>query len=69
MSDENMVGRKKVSTTTILFLFFLHRFYLNGPANGLLFLFTGGGFLVWAFMDMIKILNGTMTDKNGNTLV
>ena len=69
MSDENMVGRKKQSTTIVLFLFFCHRFYLNGPGNGLLFLLTGGGFIVWAIMDMIKILNGTMTDKNGNTLV
>ena len=69
MVDENEVGRKSKTVTTVLWLFSLHRFYLGKPSSAFLYILTGGGVLVWAIMDLISILKGNMTDKNGNTLV
>ena len=69
MVDENEVGRKSKTVTIVLWLFSLHRFYLGKPGSALLYIFTGGGVLVWAIMDLISIIKGNMTDKNGNTLV
>tara|TARA_B100000315_G_scaffold200855_1_gene193165 strand:- start:2348 stop:2602 length:255 start_codon:yes stop_codon:yes gene_type:complete len=62
------IMQKNKKTTIILWLFGLHRFYLGKIGTGILYIFTGGGLIVWAIIDIINIMNGKMTDSNGNTL-
>lgn len=64
---------EKSFLTTLLLLLFLggfgaHRFYVGKPGTAILFMFTGGGFLIWWIIDLIAILNGSFTDSDGNTL-
>ena len=63
--NELQVKRKKQSVTGILWLFCLHRFYLGKYFTAIVQIFTGGGLLVWWFVDGYKIFTGTITDKNG----
>ena len=59
----------KSKTTTIIFwLFGVHRFYLGKIGTGILYLFTAGGLVIWAIIDIINIATGKMTDSNGNPL-
>ncbi len=63
LSDEkkNELGKyiaisgKKTSIAYMLLLFSLHRFYLNGPAIGILFLVTFGGIGIWWLYDAITM--------------
>ena len=64
--------RKK--TTAILLCVFLggvggHRFYLGYTLFGIIQLFTGGGFAIWAIIDLVRIIQGNMLDYDGNELV
>ena len=64
---------EKSFLTTLLLLLFLggfgaHRFYVGKAGTAILFMFTGGGFLIWWIIDLIAILNGSFTDSDGNTL-
>ncbi len=58
---------------TFLFSYFLgvlgvDRFYLGEVGLGLAKLFTFGGCGVWAFIDVILVLSGTMKDRLGRPL-
>ena len=68
MSEDTNIGTKSKTTTIILWFFLLHRFYLGKIGTGILFLFTGGGLLIWAIIDLVSILNNSMTDSHGKTL-
>ena len=68
MNEENTTAQKSKTTTLILWLFSLHRFYLGKPGSAILYILTAGGLIVWAIIDLVAILNGSMTDKDGNTL-
>ena len=64
--------RKK--TTAILLCVFLggvggHRFYLGYTLFGIIQLFTGVGFAIWAIIDLVRIVQGNMLDYDGNELV
>ena len=58
--------------TLLLCMFFgpfgAHRFYVGKNKTGLLQLITFGGFTIWYLIDLIQILFGSFTDKNGNRI-
>ncbi|HPS59109.1 MAG TPA: TM2 domain-containing protein [Spirochaetota bacterium] len=67
-------GAGKDWLTTLLLCFFLgffglHRFYTGSTGIGVVQLLSGGGCLVWAFIDFITILTGSYKDGNGQPLV
>ena len=66
------MGDKSFVTALVLLLLLeglgAHRFYVGKPGTAILFILTGGGFLIWWIIDLIAILNGSFTDSDGNTL-
>ena len=63
----------KSKLTVILLCFFLgglgiHRFYLGYTLIGVIQLLTFGGFLIWAIIDFIRLITGSLKDSEGNDL-
>ena len=63
----------KLKLTAILLCFFLgslgiHRFYLGYTLIGVIQLLTFGGFLIWAILDLIRLIIGSLKDSEGNGL-
>ncbi|MGZ3881633.1 MAG: TM2 domain-containing protein [Flavisolibacter sp.] len=61
----------KSQLTAVLLAFFLgglgiHRFYLGYTWQGIVQLLTLGGLGVWALIDFIRILTGSLQPKNGD---
>ena len=59
--------------TAIILCFFLgglgiHRFYLGYTLIGVIQLLTFGGFLIWAIVDFIRLIIGSLKDSEGNDL-
>lgn len=46
----------------------IHRFYVGKIGTGVLMLLTFGGLGIWSLIDFFRIVSGTFTDKDGNTL-
>ena len=79
MADWNDMGRKEIMTmkskTTAIILSILlgelgvDRFYLGYTGLGILKLITAGGFGIWWLIDLILIITGTLTAKDGSELV
>lgn len=44
----------------------IHRFYLGYTWQGIVQLLTGGGFLIWALIDFIRICMGKLEPKDGS---
>ena len=64
----------KSKLTAILLCLFLgslgiHRFYLGYTLIGVIQLLTFGGFLIWAIIDLIRLIIGSLKDSEGNDLV
>ncbi len=58
---------------TILLCFFLgflgvHRFYVGKIGTGILMILTFGGFGIWTVVDLIMIVCGKFTDKDGQPI-
>ena len=63
----------KSKLTAILLCFFLgslgiHRFYLGYTLIGVIQLLTFGGFIIWAIVDLIMLIIGSLMDSEGNDL-
>lgn len=50
-------------------IFGVDRFYLGRVGTGLLKLVTIGGFGIWAIIDLLAIMSGSMRDKQGRELL
>ncbi|MCZ6803333.1 MAG: TM2 domain-containing protein [Proteobacteria bacterium] len=46
-------------------IFGAHRFYVGKIGTGIAQIFTLGGLGIWAFIDLIMIIVGSFTDKDG----
>ena len=66
------MSQRDQGTAFLLSLFLgywgIDRFYLGQVGWGLLKLFTGGGFGLWALIDMVLIGAGSLRDKDGLVL-
>ena len=65
---DNTSPKSKI-VTLILCIFVgylgIHRFYVGKVGSGIIYFFTGGGFMIGWIYDIIKILSGTFTDGSG----
>ncbi len=74
MSEQRGISRtEKLILPAFLLCFFLgvfgaHRFYVGKVGTGILQLLTLGGLGVWALIDMIMIIVGAFTDRDGNKI-
>ena len=46
----------------------IHRFFVGKIGTGILMIVTFGGLGVWALIDLIMIIIGSFTDKEGNKI-
>ncbi len=49
-------------------IFGAHRFYVGKIGTAVLQIFTLGGLGIWALIDLIMIVVGSFSDKEGNKL-
>jgi len=46
----------------------VHRYMTGHTGIGIAQLLTGGGFIVWVIIDLIKIIKGEFRDADGNLI-
>ena len=46
----------------------VHRIYAGKVITGIIQFCTGGGFLIWQILDIIRIVLGCFDDKEGKTI-
>ena len=67
-----MKSEKDWLVTLLLCIFFggigVHRFYAGKIGTGILQLITLGGCGIWTLVDLIMIIIGKFTDKDGNKI-
>ena len=68
MNDSEISPKSRLAAVLLCFLFGVfgaHRFYVGKIGTGILMLVTGGGFVIWALIDLIIIIVGSFRDKEG----
>ena len=69
MEASQQISPKSRMVALLLCFFFgiigVHRFYVGKNGTGLLMILTFGGLGIWAFIDLVMILVGGFTDKEG----
>ncbi len=68
-----MENSDKSKVAAILLCLFLgglgiHRFYVGKIGTGILMILTLGGLGIWALIDLVMIIVGKFTDKEGRLL-
>jgi len=64
----NVSPKSRLAATLLAFFvgeLGIHRFYLGKIGTGLIQLFTLGGLGIWALIDFVMIVCGSMRDKGG----
>ncbi|MEZ4853943.1 TM2 domain-containing protein [Flavobacterium sp.] len=62
-------GKSQIVATLLCFfagIIGIHRFYLGYTWQGIVQILTLGGLGIWAFIDLIRIVIGTLQPKNGS---
>lgn len=72
MSDTNISPKSRL-VALLLCLFLgcigMHRFYVGKNGTGILIIVTIGGFFgIWVLIDLVMIIIGSFTDKQGRRL-
>lgn len=49
-------------------VFGIHRFYVGKTGTGILQILTLGGLGIWVLIDLVMIIVGAFTDKEGNKI-
>lgn len=66
------LSEKSWLTTLLLCIFLgylgIHRFYVGKKGTGIVWLLTGGCLGIGALVDLIKIICGKFTDKDGKEI-
>ena len=66
-------GNKSKTTAILLCLFLggigVHRFYLGYTLFGVIQLLTLGGLGIWALIDLVRIITGSIKDSEGKDLI
>ena len=67
-----MKSEKNWLTTLLLCIFLgslgVHRFYAGKIGTGILMLITCGGCGIWTLIDLVMIIMGSFTDKDGKDI-
>jgi TM2 domain-containing membrane protein YozV len=53
IEQEIETNKKNILVGYLLLLFGFHRFYYRKIGSGILYLFTGGGFVIWFLIDLL----------------
>jgi TM2 domain-containing membrane protein YozV len=66
------MSEKKILPVFLLCFFLgvlgVHRFFVGKIGTGILMLVTFGGLGIWVLIDLIMIIIGSFTDKEGNKI-
>jgi TM2 domain-containing membrane protein YozV len=72
MSSQGQVSPKGYVPAILICLFLggfgVHRFWVGKIGTGILMLLTLGGLGIWALIDLVMIICGKFTDKEGRLI-
>lgn len=69
MPPQEDMSNKSFGTIFFLLLCFVHRFFTGKKGPAFLYLFTLGGFGIWAIIDFCKLSTGKFKDRDGRLII